>query len=98
MRVSAGVENATTTVEIVDHGVGMPDTVLDQIFEPFVTTKPPGHGTGLGMAVVYRIVQDHGGHIDVESRPGSGTRVTLVFDRPSGAEDAGGSPRAAAVP
>ena len=73
------VDNGTTTVNVVDQGEGVPEAVLDQIFEPFVTTKPPGHGTGLGMAVVYRIVEDHGGHIDIDSAPGAGTRVTLTF-------------------
>ncbi len=66
-------------VDIVDHGHGIPDKIIDQIFDPFVTTKPPGRGTGLGLSVVYRIVQDHGGHISIENETAAGTRVKLRF-------------------
>lgn len=68
-------------VEIGDTGVGMDDEVKKQIFEPFFTTKGEGDGKGLGLglAVVYGIVQRHGGAIDVESAPGSGTRFVLTL-------------------
>jgi two-component system NtrC family sensor kinase len=67
-------------IEISDTGVGMDDEVKRQIFEPFFTTKGEGEGKGLGLglAVVYGIVQRHGGAIDVESAPGAGTRFTLT--------------------
>jgi signal transduction histidine kinase len=51
--------------------------VLDKIFIPFFTTKDVGHGTGLGLPVVYGIVTAHGGKIDVKSESGSGTRFEI---------------------
>ncbi len=66
-------------VDIVDYGHGIPDEIIDQIFDPFVTTKPPGRGTGLGLSVVYRIVQDHGGHISIENDRKAGTKARLRF-------------------
>ncbi len=67
-------------------------TTRRRAFEPFYTTKGPGRGTGLGLAVVYNIMRQHGGFVDVESEPGRGTRVTLYI--PSTAD----SPAADFVP
>lgn len=64
-------------VRVRDAGKGIPDEVRARIFEPFVTTKPPGAGTGLGLAMVYRIVNDHGGSIRIDSTAGRGTVVTV---------------------
>jgi two-component system NtrC family sensor kinase len=68
-------------IEVADTGVGMDEEVRKQIFEPFFTTKGEGDGKGLGLglAVVYGIVQRHGGAIDVESSPGNGTRFDLTL-------------------
>ena len=71
-------------VTVSDTGVGMDRAVLERIYDPFFTTKPVGQGTGLGMSIVYGVVQQHEGHIRIESEPGKGTRVELRF-RPGGA-------------
>lgn len=60
-------------VEISDNGPGMPKEIIPRIFEPFYTTKQEGQGTGLGLSMVYSIVEDHGGSIRVESKEGEGT-------------------------
>jgi signal transduction histidine kinase len=66
---------------VADTGHGIPPDVLPKIFEPFVTTKERGKGTGLGLTVVLGIVQEHGGSITVDSTPGQGTTFTLLLPR-----------------
>ncbi len=66
-------------IEVADNGKGIPREVLPKIFDPFFTTKEAGKGTGLGLSISFRIVQAHGGRIDVDSRPGVGTRFTVVL-------------------
>lgn len=61
----------------VDTGVGMPDEVLSQVFQPFYTTKDKG--LGLGLNIVHKIVKEHGGYIALSSRPGEGTQIKLSF-------------------
>lgn len=71
----------STFVEIVfkDSGCGIPDEDLSRIFTPFFTTKKVGEGTGLGLSVVYGIIENHGGEIIVKSKVGEGTTVIIVL-------------------
>ena len=63
-----------------DSGTGIPRDELSRVFEPFFTKKVLGRsGTGLGMVIVWNTVKDHGGYVDIESEPGSGTTVSLYF-------------------
>ncbi|HVM95124.1 MAG TPA: ATP-binding protein, partial [Candidatus Acidoferrales bacterium] len=64
-------------VSIRDNGCGIAPEHLERLFDPFFTTKPIGQGTGLGLSIAYGAVKAHGGTIDVESRPGSGTTVRV---------------------
>jgi signal transduction histidine kinase len=60
-------------IELSDTGQGIPEDILPRIFEPFFTTKEEGEGTGLGLSLVYNIVENHGGNIKAKSKPGEGT-------------------------
>jgi two-component system NtrC family sensor kinase len=75
---TAAVENAVV-ISFHDTGVGILPENLSKIYDPFFTTKQIGQGTGLGLAVSYGIIQDHGGRITVESRPGEGTCFTITL-------------------
>jgi signal transduction histidine kinase len=77
--------NGCVIVEISDTGVGIESRHLDKIFDPFFTTKGWGAGTGLGLSISYGIIKEHGGNIDVKSRPGEGTlvRTSLPIQRDS---------------
>ena len=66
-------------IKVTDNGNGIPQKVLDKIFQPFFTTKPTGQGTGLGLSLSYDIVKAHGGELKVETKEGEGSvgRTTL---------------------
>ncbi len=75
-------------LEVRDSGLGMDDETRARIFEPFYTTKDVGKGTGLGLTMVFNIVQQHGGEIRVQSAPGQGSSFTILLacspEQPSG--------------
>jgi signal transduction histidine kinase len=64
-------------IKVKDNGNGMPQKILDKIFQPFFTTRPTGQGTGLGLSLAYDIVKAHGGEIKVESKEGEGSTFTV---------------------
>ncbi|UCD38223.1 MAG: PAS domain S-box protein [Fidelibacterota bacterium] len=64
-------------VDVIDTGTGMDADTMEKMFNPFFTTKQAGKGTGLGLPIVYKIINDHQGWVDVESAPGQGTTFTL---------------------
>jgi len=66
-------------IEFIDTGGGIQQENLSKIFEPFFTTKPQGRGTGLGLSVVYGIVTDHRGRIEVESQVGVGSNFKVFL-------------------
>jgi len=77
-------EEIYAEVTVEDTGLGMDDDVLARIFEPFFTTKEPGQGTGLGLFVAYSIITNHGGGLEVQSRPGQGTCFTIYLPAQAG--------------
>jgi two-component system cell cycle sensor histidine kinase/response regulator CckA len=83
-------------ISVSDTGSGIPPHILEKIFEPFFTTKEQGKGTGLGLATVYGIVQQSGGHLTVESTLGVGTSFHLYFPQVS-EEDARAAAEAAVL-
>ena len=67
------------TVKVMDTGNGMDPKTLNKIFDPYFTTKKSGEGTGLGLALVYGVVEEHGGYVTVDSLPGQGSTFQLFF-------------------
>jgi len=73
--------------EISDTGCGMSPEVQARIFEPFFTTRAEGKGTGIGLALCYKLIEEHQGTISVDSRVGEGTRFTLALPVRNGEKD-----------
>ena len=77
LKVETAKNDSMVVVDILDSGIGIPSENLRQIYDPFFTTKSTGKGTGLGLAVTYGIIQEHGGRIFVDSAPARGTHFRL---------------------
>ena len=69
-------------MSVADTGIGMNEKTQEQIFDPFFTTKEKGKGTGLGLSVVYGVMKEHHGFVNVESDPGKGSTFNLYFPIP----------------
>ena len=80
----AGRSGEFAVLTVSDSGQGIDPSIRSRIFDPFFTTKPLGQGTGLGLSVVYSVVKQCGGFIDVESKPGKGSVFTLYFESAQG--------------
>jgi two-component system, NtrC family, sensor kinase len=81
VRAACGTLNdgEAVVIEFADTGGGVTAENMEKLWEPFFTTKPEGKGTGLGLAICRRIVEEHGGTIDIQSQPGQGTTVRMNF-------------------
>ncbi len=71
--------NDQVRIEIADNGAGIPADVLPKIFDPFFTTKAIGLGTGMGLSISFKIIQEHGGKITVDTEPGIGTAFSILL-------------------
>ena len=71
--------NDKVEISVSDNGNGIPQKVLDKIFQPFFTTKPTGQGTGLGLSLSYDIIKSHGGELKVETKEGEGTNFIICI-------------------
>ena len=75
--VSTKKDNGNILVTVKDNGNGVPQKVLDKIFQPFFTTKPAGQGTGLGLSLSYDVIKAHGGDLKVQTKEGEGAEFTI---------------------
>ncbi|GAA0877363.1 hypothetical protein GCM10009119_03310 [Algoriphagus jejuensis] len=77
--IGSKATNQRIQITVTDNGVGVPDSIIDKIFQPFFTTKPSGQGTGLGLSLSYDIVKAHGGELKVTSNPGEFTQFSVFL-------------------
>ena len=78
--VSTKKINDKVEIKVTDNGNGIPQKILDKIFQPFFTTKPTGQGTGLGLSLSYDIVKAHGGELKVETKEGEGSAFSIILN------------------
>lgn len=76
---SRALGGETVEIKVSDNGCGIPPEALDKLYTPFFTTKPAGQGTGLGLSIVYGIIKLHRGQINIQSKVGVGTTVTITL-------------------
>jgi len=79
LTLRATQDGSRVLIQVKDTGFGIPPENMTKIFDPFFTTKDVGRGTGLGLAVCYGILCDHGGRLDVRSTVGAGTTFTITL-------------------
>ena len=77
--VSTKIDKGKILISVKDNGDGIPEKIVDKIFQPFFTTKPTGQGTGLGLSLSYDLVKAHGGELKVETKQGEGTVFIVQF-------------------
>ena len=77
--ISSKKLNSSLNITVRDNGLGIPQKVLDKIFQPFFTTKPAGHGTGLGLSLSYEIIKAHGGELKVETKEGEFAQFIITL-------------------
>ena len=77
--LSTKKQNDSVLIRVADNGNGIPEKILDKIFQPFFTTKPTGQGTGLGLSLSYDIIKAHGGELKVETIEGEGTNFMIIL-------------------
>jgi PAS domain S-box-containing protein len=87
VRIATQAIGDDVVIRVEDDGCGIPEDVLERIFDPFFTTRPAGEGTGLGLALGYQIVRNHGGEIFVDSEPGRGTTFQIRLPASRGEQD-----------
>jgi len=79
INISSYIQDDHVVVTVSDTGIGIPEEIKEKIFEPFFTTKEVGKGMGLGLSILYGIVKEYGGEIDIESVPGKETTFRHIF-------------------
>ena len=77
--LSSGEGRGEVIIKVKDNGNGIPQKILDKIFQPFFTTKPTGQGTGLGLSLSYDIIKAHGGELKVETKENEGSEFTVIL-------------------
>ncbi len=77
--ITTGQSDDSLVVSVADDGVGIEAADMERVFEPFFTTREVGHGAGLGLSICYGIIEEHDGHMEIDSRPGEGTEVSFTL-------------------
>ena len=93
---SSANPGAYAELSVADTGSGIPENIRSKIFDPFFTTKEPGKGTGLGLAMVFGIVERHGGFIELQSSPEEGTTFRIYLPLAAQTEDSDSAPKVVA--
>jgi len=81
LSITSFLKNDKVHIVFRDNGIGMSQEVKEKVFEPFFTTKDVGEGTGLGMSIVFKIVESHQAKMEIESQPNAGTAITLILNQ-----------------